>query len=115
MDALTASLADKLEPAARDAWRARHQGGSSAADKVNKLFWWLAPQAVPFNSNLQGGVSLSFANPGVQAAAGRGNTCCENKCCNTQRFGKALRNARAGSHDADVLFCGLIPGALHLP
>lgn len=61
VDALTASLALLLRPAERESFKQRQQEGASAADKVNKIFWWLAPQAVPFNSNVQGGVSLSFS------------------------------------------------------
>jgi hypothetical protein len=69
VDAIGDSLKASMPAKEREKFAKRVEEGRSAADKVNKVFWWLAPQAVPIGGTMTGQVGLSFANPSTNAAA----------------------------------------------
>ena len=69
VDAIGDILKASMSAKEREKFAKRLEEGRSAADKVNKVFWWLAPQAVPIGGTMTGQVGLSFANPSTPQMA----------------------------------------------
>jgi hypothetical protein len=61
VDAVVDAVVGALMPREKERFGKRVADGKSAADRINKTFWWLAPQAVPIAGASAGQVGLSFA------------------------------------------------------
>ncbi|KAF6258946.1 hypothetical protein COO60DRAFT_1068765 [Scenedesmus sp. NREL 46B-D3] len=66
MDKVAASIVPSLTAEQQQQYAKRKQDGQSAADKVNKMFWYLAPTALP---GLKGPQALPLQRPASHSAA----------------------------------------------
>jgi hypothetical protein len=67
VDAVVDAMMGGLAPCDKERYSKRVADGKSAADRINKTFWWLAPQAVPIAGASSGQVGLSFSNAQLNA------------------------------------------------
>lgn len=72
LDAVIEAFLPLLPKAEEVAYRARQEEGKSAANKVNKMFWWLQPSAIPATAPAAAGSSSGGSSAHGSGSSGGG-------------------------------------------